>query len=217
MQDPHDPYFEARAKMVQEQIARRDVRDRRVMDAMLRVPRHAFMPRETWSEAYEDHPVSIGMGQTISQPYIVAKMTELARVKTGARVLEVGTGSGYQAAVLAELGAEVYSIEIVPELARRASDTLARLGYSRVHVKQGDGYRGWPEHAPFDAIVVTAAPPAVPPPLLEQVAVGGRLVVPVGVEEQNLDVIVRTVDGDQTTRTFPVRFVPMTGEAARSR
>jgi protein-L-isoaspartate(D-aspartate) O-methyltransferase len=217
VQDTHDPYFEARTKMVQEQIASRDVRERRVLDAMLRVPRHAFMPRETWWEAYEDHPVSIGMGQTISQPYIVAKMTELAEVKAGARVLEVGTGSGYQAAVLAQLGAEVYSIEIIPELARRASATLAQLGYVRVHVKQGDGYRGWPEHAPFDAILVTTAPPAVPPPLLEQLAVGGRLVVPVGVEDQYLDVIVRTVDGYRTTRVFPVRFVPMTGEAARSR
>jgi len=161
--------------------------------------------------------VPIGHDQTISQPYVVAAMSELARVAPGARVLEVGTGSGYQAAVLAEMGAEVYSIEIVEPLARAAERTLARLGYERVHVRHGDGYRGWPSVAPFAAILVTAAAPRVPPALLEQLAPGGRLVIPVDVEGgyQELRVYVRTEHGVEVDHAFDVRFVPMTGEIRR--
>lgn len=212
-----DSFTEIRARMVETQIESRDVVDRRVLDAMRHVPRHRFISPALWDEAYEDHPLPIGHGQTISQPYIVAKMTELARVKQGDKVLEVGTGSGYQAAVLAEAGAHVFTIEIIPELAREAATTLAALGYGRVQCRQGDGYRGWPEHAPFDAILVTAAPSTVPAPLLEQLAAGGRLVIPVGDRVQYLDVITRGADGYHTTRALPVRFVPMTGEAERHR
>ena len=215
--EPSDPFLAARLEMVERQIAGRGVADRRVLDAMRRVPRHRFMPVETWDEAYDDHPMPIGRHQTISQPYIVGKMSELAQANPRSKVLEVGTGSGYQAAILAEIAGEVYTIEIVPELARRAAETLAALGYTRVHVREGDGYQGWPEAAPFDAIVVTAAPAKVPRPLLEQLALGGRLVIPVGDEEQYLDVITRTADGYRTTRTLAVRFVPMTGEAERHR
>ena len=194
------------------------VRDPGVLAALRAVPRHELVPEAVRELAYEDHPLPIGQNQTISQPYIVALMSELAHVKPGDRVLEVGTGSGYQAAVLAELGAEVYSIEIVEPLARRAAADLARLGYAeRVHVRAGDGYRGWPEHAPFAAIVVTAAPPAVPQPLVEQLAVGGRLVIPVGDAYQELRVIVRTESGVREEPSIPVRFVPMTGEAQTRR
>jgi protein-L-isoaspartate(D-aspartate) O-methyltransferase len=176
------------------------------------VPRHAFVPEDVRADAYEDRPLPIGRDQTISQPYIVAAMTELARVRPGSRVLEVGTGSGYQAAVLAEMGAQVYSIEIVEPLARRAGRTLAHLGYGAVQVRHGDGYRGWPEVAPFDAIVVTAAAPRVPPALLEQLVDGGRLVIPVGRFAQELEVHTRVGERIEVERIFPVRFVPMTGE-----
>jgi len=206
---------EERARMVSEQIAGRGVRDERVLAALRRVPRHRFVPEAEQSGAYEDHPLPIGSFQTISQPYIVAVMSELARVKPGERVLEVGTGSGYQAAVLAELGAEVHSIEIVPELAASARETLRALGYERVNVITGDGYRGLPERAPFDAILVTAAPEHVPQPLLDQLAVGGRLVIPVGDEFQQLRVLERTAQGIEDRPVFDVRFVPMTGEAQR--
>ena len=166
--------------MVREQIAGRDVRDPRVLAALAHVPRHELVPDEMREYAYEDRPLPIGHGQTISQPYVVAYMTEQLRLRGDERVLEIGTGSGYQAAVLAELAREVYSIEIVEELGERARADLARLGYSNVHVRVGDGYRGWPEQAPFDAIIVTAAPGHVPQPLIDQLAVGGRLVLPVG-------------------------------------
>ena len=162
--------------------------------------------------AYEDRPLPIGEGQTISQPYIVAAMTELLALEPGERVLEVGTGSGYQAAVLAELGADVYSIEIVEPLGRRAAEDLARLGYE-VNLRIGDGYRGWPEAAPFDAIIVTAAPEQVPPPLIEQLKVGGRLVIPVGSWSQELVLLRKEEDGVHRERVADVRFVPMTGEA----
>ncbi len=198
--------------MLDEQIAGRGVRDARVLDAMRKVPRHEFVPRAWRWFAYDDHPLPIGHGQTISQPYIVAAMTELAALGPESKVLEVGTGSGYQAAVLAEVAGEVYSIEIVKELADSAAETLRRLGYGSVRVRHGDGYAGWPEAAPFDAIVVTAAAPRVPPALLEQLALGGRLVVPVGDAYQELEVHTRTATGVEVQRVLPVRFVPMTGE-----
>jgi len=209
---PPDPFAGERERMVSEQIAARGVVDARVLAALGSVPRHAFVPASERAHAYEDRALSIGHGQTISQPYVVALMTELAAPRAGARVLEVGTGSGYQAAVLAELGAEVYSIEIVAPLARRAAATLAQLGYDRVRVRRGDGYRGWPEAAPFEAILVTAAAPQVPPALLAQLAPGGRLVIPVGDAEQQLEVHTRTAEGFEVRRVVPVRFVPMTGE-----
>jgi protein-L-isoaspartate(D-aspartate) O-methyltransferase len=210
---PSDGHAAARAEMVRTQIEARGVKDPRVLAAMKRVPRHEFVPGPWQDEAYEDHALAIGHDQTISQPYIVALMSEAARVGEHARVLEIGTGSGYQAAVLAELAGEVYSIEIVEPLGRTAAATLARLGYTRVHLRIGDGYRGWPEAAPFDAILVTAAPPKVPQPLVDQLALGGRLVIPVGDEFQELRVITRSKDGTDTETLLPVRFVPMTGEA----
>jgi len=211
-----DPYARERARMVRDQLADRGVRDRRVLRAMRTVPRHEFVPPEWRSAAYSDGALPIEEGQTISQPYIVASMTELAQVRPGSRVLEVGTGSGYQAAVLAQIGARVFSIEIVEGLCRSAAERLRRLGYgNRVEVRCGDGYRGWPEHAPFDAILVTAAPPRVPRPLEEQLAVGGHLVIPVGEEYQELLVLTRTQTGWTRRSVFPVAFVPMTGEVQR--
>jgi protein-L-isoaspartate(D-aspartate) O-methyltransferase len=211
-----DPDFaEDRERMVEEQIEARGVRDPRVLDALRAVPRHEFVPAEERGHAYRDRPLPIGHGQTISQPYIVAVMTELLELAGDEKVLEIGTGSGYQAAVLSLLAREVYTIEIVPELARRAGADLARLGYSNVQVRQGDGYRGWPEHAPFDAILVTAAPEHVPQPLVDQLAVGGRLVLPVGDVFQDLVLVTRDESGVHQERLLGVRFVPMTGEAER--
>jgi len=202
-----------RAAMVASQIEARGVRAPAVLAAMRQVPRHEFVPAKVAHLAYEDFPLSIGWRQTVSQPYIVALMTELASPGPGARVLEVGTGSGYQAAVLRATGAEVYTIEIIEPLAEQAAATLARLGYGSVHTRKGDGYRGWPEAAPFDAIVVTAAPPQVPAPLREQLKIGGRLVLPVGTYDQELQVITRTERGFAERSVLPVVFVPMTGEA----
>jgi len=200
--------------MVSTQIEARGVRDPRVLDAMRKVPRHRFMPESERARAYDDRPLPIGHRQTISQPYIVALMSELAGVKPGDTVLEVGTGSGYQAAVLAEMGVKVFSIEIIEPLAKRAKATLDELGYSkRVEVRHGDGYAGWPEHAPFDAVVVTAAPPAIPQPLKEQLEVGGHLVIPVGKYYQSLLRVTRTKSGFREKSVIPVRFVPMTGKA----
>lgn len=199
--------------MVREQIEARGVRDPRVLEAMRSVARHEFVPAGMRDQAYEDYPLPIAAGQTISQPYIVALMSELAAVAPGDKVLEVGTGSGYQAAVLDAMGADVYSIEIVVTLAVTAAERLKRLGYERVHVRHGDGYAGWVEHAPFDAVIVTAAPPRIPEPLKEQLAVGGKLVVPVGEAYQELVVVERSADGLRETRDIPVRFVPMTGRA----
>ncbi len=212
-----DAFTAARLKMVTTQIEARGVRDPRVLDAMRRVERHRFVPEWLREHAYGDRPLPIGHEQTISQPYIVALMTEEALVKPGARVLEIGTGSGYQAAVLSVLAGQVYTIEIVEPLAREAAARLEALGYRNVTVRAGDGYRGWPERAPFDAIVVTAAPPELPQPLLDQLAVGGRLVAPVGEGDQELVVVERTAAGLQRRRIIPVRFVPMTGEAQRRR
>jgi protein-L-isoaspartate(D-aspartate) O-methyltransferase len=204
-----------RDRMVATQLERRGIRDARVLAAMRKVPRHEFVPAGVRDRAHDDGPLPIGHRQTISQPYIVALMTELAAVTPTSKVLEIGTGSGYQAAVLAELARDVYSIEIVEPLAREADATLRRLGYERVRLRTGDGYRGWPEAAPFDAIVVTAAPGSVPKPLIEQLAPGGRLVVPVGDDMQWLEVHRRTEKGVTVERTIPVRFVPMTGQAER--
>lgn len=208
-----------RAAMVREQLLPRGIDDPSVLAAMGRVPRHEFVPEPERALAYADHPLPIGFGQTISQPYIVALMTQLAGVsgRPGARVLEVGTGCGYQAAVLAELGAEVWTVEIVEPLARRAAATLARLGYDRVHVRVGDGYAGWPEEAPFDAILVAAAAPRLPEPLLAQLAPGGRLVIPVGEGTQILRVITKSPDGETRAEDVAaVRFVPMTGQVRRA-
>ncbi|MEM9459421.1 MAG: protein-L-isoaspartate(D-aspartate) O-methyltransferase [Myxococcota bacterium] len=208
-----EPMTPERDDMVQTQLLARDIRDPRVLAAMGEVPRHAFVSDAAQSVAYRDGPLPIGHGVTISQPYIVALMTQRAQVQRGSRVLDVGTGSGYQAAVLAALGAEVYGIEIIEPLAEAAIERLARLGYPAT-IQAGDGYRGWPEHAPFDAIILAAAPHAVPPPLVEQLAVGGRLVLPVGERgRQVLMVVTRTSAGSERERVIPVAFVPMTGEA----
>lgn len=188
--------------------------DPAVLRAMERVPRHEFVPAALRLAAYRDSPLPIGEGQTISQPYMVAVMSHLLRVGAGDRVFELGTGSGYQAAVLAEMGVEVYSVEIVPELAQRAETTLNRLGYQRAHVRAGDGYLGWPEEAPFDAIVVTAAGDHIPDPLMAQLKPGGRLVMPVGGvgEVQQLVIVEKSADGSVSrSEVLPVRFVPITG------
>ena len=202
-----------RERMVDTQIEARGIRDPRVLAAMRAVPRHRFVPPALQDQAYADTPLPIGSSQTISQPYIVAYMTEALRLPPDAAVLEIGTGSGYQAAVLAEVAREVYSIEIVPELAERSARVLAELGYDNVRLRTGDGYRGWPEAAPFDGIMVTAAPDHVPPALVEQLAVGARLVLPVGRFAQDMRIVTRTADGSVSETTIPVRFVPMTGEA----
>jgi len=204
---------EARARMVESQIVARGVRDSRVLAAMREVPRHLFVDPAHRAQAYEDHPLPIAGNQTISQPYIVALMTELLDLQPDDTVLEIGTGSGYQSAVLSRLAKEVYSIEIVPELAQGATERLRKLGYGNVTVKEGDGYRGWPEHAPFDGIIVTAAPPRIPEPLLAQLAPRGRMVIPVGDFFQELKVFSKDAGGKITEKDIlPVRFVPMTGE-----
>jgi len=206
----------ARQKMVQFQLRARDITDPQVLYVMGRIPRHEFVPEDVIVEAYDDHPLPIGYHQTISQPYIVALMTQLARPRPNHRALDIGTGSGYQAAILAELCREVYSIEIVEPLAKEAAERLKRLGYTNVVVKTGDGYRGWPEKAPFDVIIVAAAPDHIPQPLVDQLAVGGRLVIPVGRMEQQLLVIEKLPDGSiHRESVAPVLFVPMTGEAQR--
>ena len=197
--------------MVREQLRVRGINDPRVLAAMSTVPRHLFVPADVVGRAYDDSPLPIGHGQTISQPYVVALMAELAALDPGSRVLEIGTGCGYQAAVLAELAREVVSIEIVEPLARDAADRLARLGYSNVRVRHGDGHRGAPDQAPFDAILVAAAPEDVPNELLDQLRPGGRLVLPVGVVDQELRVYRRTGDGIEMDAVCPVSFVPMTG------
>jgi protein-L-isoaspartate(D-aspartate) O-methyltransferase len=201
--------------MVNEQIIARGVRDPLVLEAINHVERHRFVPVDFQSQAYTDGPLPIGEGQTISQPYIVALMTELARIGPDSRVLEIGAGSGYQTAVLAEIAREVYSIEIIERLAQKARQILDELGYTNVQLKVGDGYQGWPEAAPFDAILVTAAPDHIPQPLLDQLKTGGRLVIPVGSYYQSLQVITKTPDGFRQDSVAPVRFVPMTGQARK--
>jgi protein-L-isoaspartate(D-aspartate) O-methyltransferase len=207
------PVFDAeRARMVSEQLKARDIRDQRVLNAMLKVPRHLFVPAALRGQAYIDSPLPIGHDQTISQPYIVAFMTESLKVEPGNRVLEIGTGSGYQAAILGFLAKEVYTIEIVQPLAERARAMLAEQGHSNVHVRHGNGYLGWPEYAPFDRIMVTAAPDEVPPALVTQLKVGGLMAIPVGTASQELRILRRTATGMETLDTLPVRFVPMTGK-----
>ena len=211
-QTTDDAWTAARGRMVDEQLKERDIRDQRVLDAMRRVPRHLFVPEPVRHEAYGDYPVPIGHEQTISQPYIVAFMTEALDVKPEHKVLEIGTGSGYQAAVLAELAKEVFTIEIVEPLGKTASRTLSELGYRNVHTRIGNGYLGWPEAAPFDRIIVTAAPPEVPPALIEQLEIDGLIAIPVGTMIQELRIMRKTPQGLDVLKTLPVRFVPMTGK-----
>ncbi len=213
-----DPWRSRRQAMVDLQIAARGVREPAVLAAMRKVPRHLFVPEALRASAYEDHPLPIGEGQTISQPYIVAFMTEALGVKPGAKVLEVGTGSGYQAAVLAEIGARVFTVEIVPGLAARSERLLGSLGYDSVRVRAGDGFFGWPEEAPFEGVILTCATPEIPGPLFAQLAEGGRLVLPLE-SESGGQVLTRVVKKDgrpRLTSLLDVRFVPMTGEARRS-
>lgn len=211
---PDSTEFEKeRVRMVEHQLFARDIRDQSVLAAMRKVPRERFVPENQMSRAYDDGPLQIGFGQTISQPYVVALMTEQLKLDSNAVVLEVGTGSGYQAAILGEIAKEVYSIEIICELQERADSTLKALGYNNIHTKCGDGYYGWPEAAPFDAIMVTAAPEKVPRALLDQLKDGGRLVIPVGDQLQFLELYTRTGDKFEKHRSIPVRFVPMTGKA----
>ena len=204
-----------RQRMVDQQIRARGIENAAVIEAMRRVPRHLFVPEPERSAAYADSPLSIGFAQTISQPYIVGFMSEALEVGKTDRVLEIGTGSGYQAAILAELAREVFTIEIVPQLAERARLTLQQLGYKNVQVRAGNGYAGWPEQAPFDRIMVTAAPDQVPPALVEQLKMDGLMAIPVGVGEQTLQVMRRTPSGMTTLKTLPVRFVPMTGKGGK--
>ena len=215
--DESDPTARARAGMVERQIAARGVKEERVLQVMREVPRHLFVPPDQAAQAYADHPLPIGSGQTISQPYVVAFMSEQLRLAGTERVLEIGTGSGYQAAVLSRLAGEVFSIEIRPELAAGAKERLRSFGATNVVVRAADGFYGWPEEAPFDGILVTAAPEKVPEPLLAQLAPGGRMVIPVGGFYQELKVIERTPEGLRERSVLPVRFVPFVGEAERHR
>jgi protein-L-isoaspartate(D-aspartate) O-methyltransferase len=199
-----------RQQMVTRQLRGRDITDRSVLKAMAAVPRHLFVPSNLRSFAYDDTPLPIGHDQTISQPYIVALMSQALSLEPGDKVLEIGTGSGYQAAVLAEMDAEVYSVEIVPELARRAKKLLNELSYNEVAVKTGDGYLGWPEHAPFDGIIVTCAPTTIPAPLKKQLAEGGRMVIPAGESHDQKLYLLRKIDGKiKQQKIIDVRFVPM--------
>jgi protein-L-isoaspartate(D-aspartate) O-methyltransferase len=207
---PGDDRVAERRRMVDQQIRGRGIKDPDVLAAMERVERHRFMPESVARQAYEDGPLPIGHGQTISQPYIVAYMTEELELRKDHKVLEIGTGSGYQAAVLGEVAGQVFTIEIVEELGKQATALLADLGYENVHVRIGDGYLGWPDEAPFDRIMVTAAPDHVPQPLVDQLAVGGRMIIPVGRDYQELVVITKTETGVVQRATIPVRFVPLT-------
>ena len=206
-------YANLRKEMVETQIRARGVRDERVLAVMERVERHLFVPEKYRPFAYEDNPLPIGEGQTISQPYIVALMTELLELKGKEKVLEIGTGSGYQAAILSELARKVYTIEILKPLAESAGERLKKLGYKNVLVKCGDGYQGWQEYAPFDGIIVTCAPAYIPQPLVEQLAEGGKMVIPVGEYFQELKLLRKTKGKITEKSIIPVRFVPMTGES----
>ena len=214
-----EEFAQQREEMVETQLKNRDISNELVLEAMRKVPRHLFMPASVRQHAYIDSPVPIGEGQTISQPYIVGLMTQTVDPKPGDRALEVGTGSGYQAAVLGELVQEVYTIEIVPVLAERAGKVLSESGYDNVEVRQGDGYQGWPEKAPFDIILITAAPEEIPKPLIDQLAEGGRLVVPVGPQGEIQTLTLVTKEKGEVKRAYitDVRFVPMTGEVQQVR
>ena len=214
--DPGD-FSRAREEMVNSQVKDRGITNERVLAAMRNVQRHRFVPKEYQAEAYNDYPLPIGKNQTISQPYIVGLMTDLLDLDGSERVLEIGTGSGYQTAVLAESAAEVCTIEIVECLADRAEALLDTLGYDNITVRCGDGYAGWPELAPFEAVIVTCAPPKIPQPLIDQLALGGKLVIPVGTDYQELLLLEKTEEGIVTTRVAPVRFVPMTGNGVHPR
>jgi protein-L-isoaspartate(D-aspartate) O-methyltransferase len=214
-QSAGDPWAGPRRDMVALQIRDRGVNQSAVLRAMESVPRHLFVPEEHRDEAYSDAPLPIGWGQTISQPYIVALMTQLLDLGPNDKVLEIGTGSGYHAAVLSRVAGEVYTIEIIDQLGRQAKSTLEQLGYQNVHTRVGDGYQGWPSEQPFDAIILTAAPPKIPQPLIDQLKVGGRMVVPVGSYVQDLMLITKTAQGIEKKTVAPVRFVPMTGEVQR--
>ncbi len=215
--DPTGEFTSMRQTMVETQIKARGVKDPRVVSAMLKVERHLFVPKDLQSSAYSDQPLPIGEGQTISQPYIVGFMTALLELKGHEKVLEIGTGSGYQAAILGELAKEVYTIEIIESLARSARKRLEALGYRNIAVRAGDGYLGWPEAAPFDGIIVTCAPDHIPVPLIEQLKEGGRLVAPVGGLSQSLKKIVKRAGKFETTDSLPVIFVPMTGEGIKKK
>ena len=215
---PASEFAAQRQFMVQRQLIPRGIKDQRVLAAMAKVPREEFVPRESRAASYEDGPLPLGYAQTISQPYIVAFMTEQLRLKPSDRVLEIGTGSGYQAAILAELVSEVYSIEIVAPLAKNAEATLQRLGYKNVHLRIGDGYGGWPEVGPFDAVIVTCAPDKVPQPLVDQLNDAGRMVIPVGARfAQQLYLLEKKNGQLKQSATLPVRFVPMTSEADKQK
>ena len=209
---PVNAFQTQRYQMVRQQIWARGVVNKAVLKAMYHTPRHRFVDASQAENAYTDHPLSIGFGQTISQPYIVAYMTEAAQIAPTDKVLEIGTGCGYEAAVLSQLAKVVYTVEIIPKLADNARQTLSTLGYTNVHVKTGNGYEGWTKHAPYNAILVTAAPPKIPPALIEQLAINGTLVIPVGNWIQDMMVITKTANGLLKQMTLPVRFVPMTGE-----
>jgi len=215
--DPKGDFKAMREKMVETQIKARGVKDPRVLSAMLKVERHLFVPKELQTSAYTDQPLTIGEGQTISQPYIVALMTELLELKGEEKVLEIGTGSGYQAAILAELAKEVYTIEIIEALATSAKKVLLQIGYQNIMAQTGDGYLGWPEVAPFDAIIITAAPDHIPEPLLEQLKEGGRMVTPVGTYSQVLKRVIKRSGRIETSDIVPVVFVPMTGEGVKKK
>lgn len=208
--EQNNNYFsEQRQQMVSEQIKQRGITSKTVLEAMSKVPRHYFVPPHLAHLAYNDSPLPINYDQTISQPYIVAYMTDIADIKPKDKVLEIGTGSGYQAAVLGELAQEVYTIEIIPELAEKARQILNKLGYDNIYFKIGDGYKGWPEQAPYQRILVTAAPENIPPALIEQLALNGKMVIPVGKYFQQIVIITKTNDGITQEKTIPVRFVPM--------
>jgi protein-L-isoaspartate(D-aspartate) O-methyltransferase len=213
-EEPTDPYKTARERMVSQQLAGRDITDERVLEAFRKVPRHVFVPDSHKNSAYGDYPLPIGEGQTISQPYMVAIMTQLLGLGGDERIFEVGTGSGYQAAILGELCKEVYTVELVPSLAERAATLLDSLGYENVHVRAGDGYLGWPEQAPFEGIIITCAPEKLPDPLVEQLAIGGRLVVPIGPQghAQVLTVYTKTDTGLAAEYEGGCYFVPMRGK-----
>ena len=209
---PIDRFKDMRLKMVEYQIESRGVKDNRVLEALRKVPRHLFVPENLQNLAYNDEPLPIGSGQTISQPYIVAYMTEILELKQDDRVLEIGTGSGYQAAILAELVDSVFTIEILPQLSKNAAEILKELDYENIYFKVGNGFYGWSEEAPFDAIIVTAAPENIPQPLIDQLKEGGRMIIPVGDFFQELYLMRKTDSGIKKEKKLPVRFVPLQGE-----